>query len=158
MTKHIIITSCTKNKCTDFKPERHRVSPDEYLSCPGSVELLTRTRSSIFGLPESAYDVNATECYAYDLYVRDQKTQLYRALRNCDLDVPVRERVLAGEKAVEWYFLSGGYGLLHALELARPYQATFTASIAGKNNIPHTLRTGSRSFLTSWTRSLRRPG
>jgi cytoplasmic iron level regulating protein YaaA (DUF328/UPF0246 family) len=41
---------------------------------------------------------------------------------------------------VDWYFLSGGYGLLHALELARPYQATFSNTLARKNNIPCTMR------------------
>jgi hypothetical protein len=135
MLKHIIITPCTKNKCTAFKPDRRSVSPADYLINSISVAQLDRTRTAIFALPGSAYDPQAEEHYAFDLYVRHPETQLYRNLRDEKIDVAVREKLLAGELGVDWYFLSGGYGLLHALELAKPYQATFLRS----NNAPCTL-------------------
>ncbi len=140
MTRHIIITSCTKNKCTQFMPDGRTVSPGEYLASPAALAQLNRTRDSVFSNPKSAYDPRAKQHYAFDLYVRHPDTQLYRRLRDEGLDVPVRTRLLAKMNDVDWYFLSGGYGLLHALELARPYQATFSNTIASNNNIPCTLR------------------
>jgi hypothetical protein len=140
VSRHIIITTCTKNKSTHFIPGEHSVSPSDYLASPASVERLGITRSAVFARPNSAYDRNATQHYAFDLYVRDPKTQLYRGLRDTGLAVAARERLLSAGNEVEWYFLSGGYGLLHALELARPYQATFDRSIARQNGIPETLR------------------
>jgi hypothetical protein len=77
--------------------------------------------------------------YAFDLYVRHPETQMYRELRDTGLAVMVREQLLLDGNKVEWYFLSGGYGLLHALEMARPYQATFDKGIANRNSIPGTL-------------------
>jgi hypothetical protein len=46
--------------------------------------------------------------------------------------------MLLSSDSVEWFFLSGGYGIIHALEKARKYQATFTQSIAYQNKIPYT--------------------
>jgi hypothetical protein len=37
-----------------------------------------------------------------------------------------------------WFFLSGGYGIINALEPARKYQATFNRTIAHQNEIPFT--------------------
>jgi cytoplasmic iron level regulating protein YaaA (DUF328/UPF0246 family) len=139
VSRHIIITSCTKNKSTQFIPDGHFVSPSDYLPNPASVEKLSVIRSAVFTRPNSAYHQHATQHYAFDLYVRDQNTQLYRGLRNTGLAVMVRERLLSAGNEIEWYFLSGGYGLLHALEMARPYQATFDRKIAIDNGIPHTL-------------------
>src|ERR1039457_5891148 len=138
MTRHIIITSCTKNKCTRFPPDGRTVSPEDYLANPEAIKQLKRTRDSVLNNPKSAYDPRAQQHYAFDLYVRHPDTQLYRRLRNEGLDGPVRTRLLAIMNDVDWYFLSGGYGLLHALELARPYQATFNNSIARNNSISYT--------------------
>jgi cytoplasmic iron level regulating protein YaaA (DUF328/UPF0246 family) len=140
MTRHIIITACTKNKCTDFTPDGRIVSPGQYLANPAALAQLNRTRDSVLSNPKSAYDPRAGQHYAFDLYVRHPKTQMYRCLRNEGLDGPIRTRLLAITNDVDWYFLSGGFGLLHALELARPYQATFRNDIARKENIPSTLR------------------
>jgi cytoplasmic iron level regulating protein YaaA (DUF328/UPF0246 family) len=124
MAKHIIITSCTKRKSIDFRPNGRRVSPVDYLIRPDSVKQLRRTRKLVLALPGSEYCPQEEQRYAYDLYVRG-KTQLYSNLRKEEIDVRVREKLLAAKPAVDWYFLSGGYGLLHALELVKPYQATF---------------------------------
>jgi hypothetical protein len=140
VSRHIIITSCTKNKSTQYIPDDHSVLPSDYLTKPTSVEQLEAARSAILTLPDSGYDQNSTQHYAFDLYVRDPTTKLYRELRKTGLAVKVRQRLLSLENNIEWYFLSGGYGLLHALEIARPYQATFDRSIASKNNIPYTLK------------------
>jgi hypothetical protein len=140
VSRHIIITSCTKSKSTQFIPGKYAVSPGDYLAKPSSVARLDAARSLVFALPNSAYDEKATQHYAFDLYVRDPYTKMYRGLRDTGLAVTVRERLLAGDDEIEWYFLSGGYGLLHALEIARPYQATFDRSIASKNKIPWTFQ------------------
>jgi cytoplasmic iron level regulating protein YaaA (DUF328/UPF0246 family) len=139
MSKHIIITSCTKNKSTQFKPNVRSVSTKDYLATHDAIDRLNSTRSAVFRDPTSAYNPQATQHYAFYLYVRHCETQLYRPLRDEGLAVPVRERLLDHTNDVEWYFLSGGYGLVHALELERPYQATFNKQIATKNNIPWTL-------------------
>jgi len=137
---HIIITSCTKNKCTRFTPDGRIVSAVEYLANSEALARLNGTRDAVLNNPNTAYDPRAGQYYAFDLYVRHPDTQLYLRLRNEGLDGPIRTRLLARMNDVEWYFLSGGYGLLHALELARPYQATFSHTIARTSNIPYTLR------------------
>ncbi len=138
MVKHIIITTCTKNKSTDHLPAAYSVVPTQYLSSPASVQALTRTRQAVWAIPASAYDPSASQHYAYDLYVRHPKTQLYRDLRAAGIEMPLRAALLEKAHDVEWFFLSAGYGLVHALELARVYQASFTRAIAAKAKIPYT--------------------
>lgn len=120
-------------------PDGCSVFPEDYLANPDAIDRLNSTRSAIFSDPKSGYNPQATQHYVFDLYVRHGATQLYRPLRDEGLAVPVRERLLDDANDVDWYFLSGGYGLLHALEIARPYQATFNKQIATKNTIPWTL-------------------
>jgi hypothetical protein len=49
----------------------------------------------------------------------------------------VKSRLLLSD-GIEWFFLSGGYGIIHALEEARKYQATFNKGIAYQNKVPFT--------------------
>jgi len=71
--------------------------------------------------------------YAFDLYVRAGNA--YQDLRKDNYEKSKSE-VISGN--VEWFFLSGGYGIIHALEAAKKYQATFTRGIAYKKKIPFT--------------------
>jgi len=59
----------------------------------------------------------------------------YRNLRK-DNYSRLKAAIISGE--IEWFFLSGGYGIVHALETARKYQATFNRSIAYQKKIPFT--------------------
>jgi len=45
---------------------------------------------------------------------------------------------MISDNEIEWFFLSGGYGIIHALEAAKKYQATFDRNIARKKKIPYT--------------------
>jgi hypothetical protein len=48
----------------------------------------------------------------------------------------LKHRLASNEFA--WFFLSAGYGLIHGLEPAMNYRATFTRTIAHNNCIPFT--------------------
>jgi len=50
------------------------------------------------------------------------------------------KNALLSSDCIEWFILSGGYGIVHALEEARKYQATFNQTIAYKNGIPCTAK------------------
>lgn len=49
----------------------------------------------------------------------------------------MKQRLQTGDD-IQWLFLSGGYGVIHALEVAVEYQATFSRKEAQKNDIPYT--------------------
>lgn len=148
MSRHIIITTCTKNKSTEHMPEAKQIVPSDYLPHPASVSVLESTREEVLAMPGSAYNPAYSQHYAFDLYVREPKTQLYEKLREEGRDRRILARLLHGgliggelateDNSVDWFFLTAGYGLLHVLELARPYQASFTRTIAKKNGIPDT--------------------
>lgn len=72
--------------------------------------------------------------YAFDLYVRAGNAYKEILKKNYNR---LRSHLFHPNK-IEWFFLSGGYGIIHALEEAKKYQATFTRSIAYQNNIPYT--------------------
>jgi hypothetical protein len=59
--------------------------------------------------------------YAFDLYVKEGKAYsgLYQRYYNS------LKRKLIFDNDVQWFFLSGGYGVVHALEGAKNYQASF---------------------------------
>jgi hypothetical protein len=52
----------------------------------------------------------------------------YRELKNKNY-YRLRSALLSSN-TIEWFFLSGGRGVIHALEAARKYQATFNRNIA----------------------------
>jgi hypothetical protein len=106
-------------------------APADYLPNPASVSDLDNTRKDVLAMPSCNYNPVGSQHYAFDLYVSGP-TQLYDKLREGGRDrkilTTLQERVADRERpaqSVEWFFLSGGYGLLHALELARTYQAAF---------------------------------
>lgn len=92
---------------------------------------LKETRDSIFGDPISKVGTKIT--YAFDLYA--QTGNAYRDLRKTGYE-QLKKTIAA--KGLEWFFLSAGYGIIHALEPAAKYQATFSRSIAFQRKIPFT--------------------
>lgn len=134
----LILTPCTKNKCTDIVPEKIEVVPDDYLGKDGSFRELHIARLKAFESAGSEYDPNSKQVYAFDLYVHHPRTQLYKNLRDSGLAERARRAIVETRFPGEWFFLSGGYGLVHALELTRSYQATFNRQLARHARIPFT--------------------
>lgn len=134
----LLITPCTKNKCLEFNPEELSVIPADYLEFEALINKLMAGRKIALESKGSQYNIASKQVYAFDLYVRGPRTHLYRNLRACGLTDAVRKALLEGRFAAEWFFLSGGYGVVHALELVNDYQATFSRQIALKEKIPYT--------------------
>lgn len=129
----VVISSCSAKKDDSVPiPKNSRsVSPADYLGNINLVRRLETTRESIFKDPHSK--VGTKDTYAFDLYVRAGNA--YRHLRTKN-ENELKEMMLSGKLA--WFFLSGGYGIIHAFEPARKYQATFNRTIAHQNRIPFT--------------------
>lgn len=62
------------------------------------------------------------------MYALAPRTRLYAEIRSKGLVKDLTTALASGNTAFpsEWFILSGGYGILHALESARPYSATFS--------------------------------
>lgn len=133
-TQLVVITPCSASKCDciPIPPEGKVVEPRDYLRDEELLGRLIRLRQTVFATP-GAQPGNATT-YAFDLYVR--AGQAYRDIRRSNY-AEVKE-LLAGSRTVQWFFLSGGFGIVHALEKAHKYQATFNRSIAYRRGIPYT--------------------
>lgn len=131
----VVISSCSAKKDDSVPiPKNSRIiSPADYLGNINLVRRLETTRESIFKDPRSK--VGIKETYAFDLYV--QTGNAYRHLRTKN-ENELKEIMFSGELA--WFFLSGGYGIIHALEPARKYQATFNQTIARQKGIPFTTK------------------
>jgi len=129
----VVFTSCSAKK-DDSVPicEGSRiVQPQYYLDNKDLVLRLQNIRDSIFKDPRASLGTRTT--YAFDLYVKAGNA--YRDLKKGSYQ-GIKSKLASGE--LEWFFLSGGYGVIHAFELARKYQATFSKSIAYQNRIPFT--------------------
>lgn len=129
----LVITSCSASKDDSIPiPNGSRVvQPSYYLDDRELILHLFRIRENIFQDPRTRVGTRAT--YAFDLYVKAGNA--YRDLRKNNYQ-RLKSEVISGN--VEWFFLSGGYGIIHALEAAKRYQATFNRSIAYQNKIPYT--------------------
>jgi len=130
----VVITSCSASKddSVPIPPDSRIVKPSCYLDDQILVSRLHETRESTFEDPRARTGKKIT--YAFDLYVRTGKA--YKDLLKNNY-YRLKERLLR-RNDIEWFFLSGGYGIIHALEKARKYQATFNQSIAYQKGIPHT--------------------
>jgi len=134
MEMFLIITSCSASKCDSIPILKGSkiVEPPYYLDAPDLISKLNSIREYIFR--DSRVDVGTKVTYAFDLYVnagnayKDLKKNSYQKLKS----------ILLSTNEIEWFFLSGGYGIIHALERAKKYQATFNRNIANKNNIRFT--------------------
>jgi cytoplasmic iron level regulating protein YaaA (DUF328/UPF0246 family) len=108
------------------------VQPPYYLNDRSLLNHLYNIRNHIFQNPLAS--VGSKKTYAFDLYVRAGKA--YKELFNTRY--AQLKSALLSSNTIEFFFLSGGYGIIHALEAATKYQATFNQNIARKNNIPYT--------------------
>ncbi|RLI68203.1 MAG: hypothetical protein DRP02_13075 [Candidatus Gerdarchaeota archaeon] len=110
------------------------VDPSYYLDHNKLLTMLISLRKTVFSDPRARVGKNVT--YAFDLYVR--KGRAYKDLFKHNYD-RIKE-LLVESNIVEWFFLSGGFGIIHALEKAHRYQATFNYNIAHQRNIPYTAK------------------
>lgn len=108
----LIITSCSASKDDSLPiPKGSRiVDPQYYLKDPVLISKLRQKREHIFSDPRANTGTRIT--YAFDLYVNAGKA--YRKLRNSSYQ-RIKSRLISSNE-IEWFFLSGGYGIIHALE------------------------------------------
>jgi cytoplasmic iron level regulating protein YaaA (DUF328/UPF0246 family) len=131
----IIITPCSASKddSTPIPNGFKVVQSSHYLDDKNLVSSLQSIREQIFHDPRTC--VGAKTTCAFDLYVSAGK--VYRDLRESDNKQKLKSTLISDDE-IEWFFLSGGYGIIHALEVAKKYQATFDKNIAHKKKIPYT--------------------
>lgn len=129
----VVISSCSASKddSVPIPDSASRMFPAEYLGDTDLVRRLNETRDAIFKDPRSAVGTKTT--YAFDLYV--QTGNAYRHSVNCYRN-KLKALMISGK--LSWFFLSGGYGIVHALEPVQKYQATFNRTISHQNGIPFT--------------------
>jgi len=130
---YVVLSSCCAKKDDSVPiPVGSRVVvPLDYLE-RSLVAGLVNTRERILSDPRAG--VGKATTYAFDLNVRFGKA--YKDLFFSHYD-RLKSLLLSGG-GVEWFFLSGGYGIVHALEKVRSYQATFIRSVAYQKKIPFT--------------------
>ena len=130
----VVISSCSarKDDSVPIPPGRRKITPSNYLSEEMSSKLLA-IRERVLSDPRAK--LGSKETYAFDLYVRAGNA--YKDLFKSYNYIKVKE-ILLNNGEVEWFFISGGYGIIHALEEARSYQATFNKQLARRLNIPYT--------------------
>jgi len=107
--------------------------PSDYLDDGRLISTLQNTRKRILENPK-AYLGNK-ETYAFDLYTLAGNA--YKVIRESGALQKIKA-LLISKNDIQWFFLSGGYGIIHALEAAKKYQATFSQGIAYKKGIPYT--------------------
>ena len=132
---HIVIfSSCckTKDDTIPIEPGSKTIEPTHYLGSRDLLERLITIREDILKDPKACVGNRTT--YAFDLY---RNGHVYADLLKKDNHARMKEGLLSGD-SVQWFFLSGGYGVIQALEKAKKYQATFSKSIANERKIPFT--------------------
>lgn len=133
-TRVVLITPCSASKSDSvpIPPGGKVVEPCDYLRDEELLSRLIQLRQTVFAAPEA--QVGNTMTYAFDLYVGAGKA--YDGIRRYSYEAT--KEMLMGSPAVQWFFLSGGFGIVHAFEKAHKYQATFSESIARQRGIPYT--------------------
>lgn len=132
----ILVISCCSSGKDDSIPiseDSEVIQPRDYLKDKELLSELKNLRETIFE-KENA-EVGDKETYAFDLYGR--AGYAYKDLRESSNYKKLKSELTSSDK-INWFFLSGGYGIVNALEPAKKYQATFTRSISYKNDIPYT--------------------
>jgi hypothetical protein len=129
----VIISSCSARKDDSIPiPSGSKiVQPSDYLDKKGLIARLQRIREHVFQDPRVQLGTKTT--YAFDLYARAGNA--YKGLREQTYQ-SLKSLLIISQ--IEWFFLSGGYGIVNALEPAKKYRATFNRSIAYQKNIPFT--------------------
>lgn len=139
----LIITSCSASKddSIPISNDSKVVQPSSYLDDKRLISRLHSIRDRIFQDPRAHAGAKIT--YAFDLYVRAGNA--YRDLRKNNYQ---RLESMLISNSLEWFFLSGGYGIVHALEPAKKYQATFNRSIAYQKKILFTANLWNNTLTT----------
>jgi cytoplasmic iron level regulating protein YaaA (DUF328/UPF0246 family) len=132
----IIISSCSASKDDSVRiPSGSKiVTPSYYISNEELRAKLINIRKDVFSDPKAQVGKNTT--YAFDLYVRAGNA--YKDIFKCNYN-SLRDALIRSN-AIKWFFLSGGYGIIHALEKAHKYQATFNYNIAQQRGILYTAK------------------
>ena len=137
----IIITTCTKNKdvSPEFSPSRPGIVPQQYLGKVATVEELTRTRQAVLSKPNAKFGDPAGQQISFKMYT--SYGMLYDKLRADAIYGKILKNLNQRRDGAKghWFFLSGGYGLIHGGEIASAYQAVFDRGIASKEGIPFTV-------------------
>jgi hypothetical protein len=131
----IVITSCSarKDDSVGISSSCKTVIPSEYLVNADLISRLHDLRERTLNDPKAQAGSKMT--YTFDLYVRAGKT--YKDLRESGNQQNIKRLLLSSDE-VQWFFLSGAYGIVHALEAIKRYQATFDKNIAYQKKIPFT--------------------
>ena len=108
------------------------VQPSYYLNDNSLISEMLAIRNTIFKNEKA--NLGNKNTYAFDLYVR--KGNAYKEI--CEKNYTRLKSYIFNPTKLEWFFLSGGFGIIHALEEAWNYQATFNCSIAYQEGIPYT--------------------
>lgn len=129
-----VFTSCSASKddSTPIPPDSKTILPSDYLDDEMLLNRLESTRTQIF--QDYRANIGNRRTYAFDLYVKAGNA--YRDIRRANF-AQVKMLLKSSDK-IQWFFLSGEYGIIHALEPAVKYQATFNRTIAYQKNIPFT--------------------
>lgn len=121
MASVLVFSPCTaaKDDRTPIPSGSKITRVTDYLKDEQLRQQLLNTRDHV--LVELGAQLGCTTTYALDLYAKTGRA--YKALRcYCDR----LKEVMLSESSVQWFFLSGGYGVIHALEEAVNYQASFS--------------------------------
>ena len=131
----IIINPCSASKDDSVPiPAGSRVvQPSYYLDDEGLISNLQNIRKNVLQNPRAC--VGSRETYAFDLY--SLAGNVYKAIRDSGKQQRIKS-MLISDSEIECFFLSGGYGIIHALEAAKKYQATFSRGIAYQKKILYT--------------------
>lgn len=131
----LVISSCSSGKddSVSISKESKIIRPSNYLKDEELLSELKSVRETIFEKKKA--EVGEKKTYAFDLYGR--KGYAYKDLRESSNHRKLKSDLASSDK-IDWFFLSGGYGIVNALEPAKKYQATFNRSISYKNDIPYT--------------------
>jgi len=130
----LIISSCSakKDDSMPISDITKTVQPSYYLNDNSLISEMLAIRNTIFKNEKA--NLGNKNTYAFDLYVR--KGNAYKEI--FEKNYTRLKSYIFNPTKLEWFFLSGGYGIVHALEVAKKYQATFNRSIAHQKNIPFT--------------------
>jgi len=131
-TKVLIFSPCSRSKSDKVEiTSSSKIEPQDYLESHELLERLKSTRKHI--LEELGAQKGDKTTYALDLY----RGRAYREMRSGGNHAQLKQILLSGNN-MQWFFLSGGYGVIHALEESKNYDATFSQKEANKKNIPFT--------------------
>jgi len=133
MNDVLVFSSCTARKNDSVSVGDVRIQPSDYLGEGALLRELLKVRNEILSRPGAKR--GNRETYAFDLYV--QTGRMYKRVYE-HYYRKMKQVLLDPGTPVQWFFLSGAYGIIHALEPALSYQATFSRSIASQNHIPFT--------------------